>query len=389
MPEELVALRDSLRTFLAREVAPIEREHQRELQETGTIDPATQLAARRAIRRKAADAGFYGMGMPEDVGGMGVSTLGMSLCFEVLGESGLLLAERGGVLPSVEGPTRMMLAMNDKQRKEYLEPLMRGQREACFALTEPEAGSDATNIQTRAVRDGDCWVVNGRKHFITNGQYADFIQLFAATEAGLGANGGITFFLVDADRPGVSVSRIQQTLGEDRPAELTFEDVRVHQSKVVGEVGFGFRAAMSFINEGRLNIASMAVGKAQYLLDRMIFYARERQAFGNSIGKYQFVQQHVVDSYIEIGMARQFVYEAADAVDRGDRPRRAAAAAKIAATEMVARVSDRAIQVFGGNGVMTEIGVERFYRDVRAMRLYEGTSEVLRGTIAKTLGFPD
>lgn len=386
IPEELVALRDSVRTFVQREVAPIEERYEPELRSTGTIAAKTQQEERRRLRRKSAEAGIYAMHMPEEVGGMGVGALGVALCREAITQSGLLLAERGGVLPDVEGPTKVLLHLDEAQRAEYLEPLMRAERETCFALTEPEAGSDASNIRTRAVRDGDAWVINGRKHFITHGQYADFIQLLAVTDPERGGRGGITMFLVDADTPGVSVTNVQQTLGEDEPAELTFEGARVTDDKIVGDVGQGFRYAMSWINGGRINIAAQALGKAAYLVDRMVDYTRQREAFGQPIGNYQFVQQHVVDSVVQLRQVRNLVYECAAAVDDDRNPREAAATAKLAATELASEIADRAIQVHGGNGVMTEIGLERFYRDVRAMRLYEGTSEILRSTIAKSLG---
>lgn len=384
IPDELLQLRQSVVAFIDREVRPVEETYAAELARTGTIDRERQLAERRALRRKSAEAGFYGMHMPEEVGGMGVNTLGIALVREAITASGLVLAERGGIVPDVEGPTSVLVHLNAEQRERYLAPLMRAEKETCFALTEPGAGSDATRITTRAVRDGDHYVINGRKHFITHGQYADFVQLFAVTEED--GRRGISFFLVDADTPGLTVTNIQQTLGEDHPAELTFEDVRVPASQLVGEPGNGFQYAMGWINSGRINIAAQALGKAQHLFDRMLDYAKQREAFGHPIGHYQFVQQHIVDSFLELRMTRNLVYEAADAVARGDNARQMAAAAKVTATEMVGRVADRAIQVFGGNGVMTEMGLERFYRDVRAMRLYEGTSEILRGTIAKTLG---
>jgi acyl-CoA dehydrogenase len=385
LPEELLALRDSVRAFVDREVRPVEERYEREIVTTGTISHDAQLQERRALRRKSAAAGFYSMHMPEDVGGMGVGKLGTALVREAITATGLILAERGGVVPDVEGPTPILLHLDEEQRRTFLDPLMRAERETCFALTEPEAGSDATAIRTRAVRDGDGWVINGRKHFITHGQYADFVQLFAVTDEPDGSR-GISLFLVDADAEGLSVSAEQRTLGEDHPAELTFEDVRVPADRLVGEAGRGFHYAMGWINSGRINIASQALGKGQYLFDRMAAYAKQRTAFGRPIGSYQFVQQHVVDSYLELTAARQLVYLAADAVDRDQDARQLAAAAKLTATEMVGRLADRAIQVFGGSGVTTEMGIERFYRDVRAMRVYEGTSEVLRGTIAKTLG---
>ncbi len=386
IPEELLALRDSVRSFVDREAKPFDDAHQEELLEYGRIDSATALQVRRELRKRSVAAGFYAMHMPEEVGGANVSALGMALCQEAVAASGSYFAEHGGVFSGTEGPTPMLLDCNEEQRATYLEPLMKAERETCFALTEPEAGSDATAIRTRAERDGDGWVINGRKHFITHGQYADVIQLFAVTEPGLGARGGITFFLVDADTPGVEVTRIQRTTGVDLPAELTFENVRVPDSAVVGEVGYGFRSAMKWINKGRIEISAMAVGKASWLVDRMLDYAQQRTAFGSPIGRYQFVQQHVVDSVTELEQARLLVYAMADRVDRGDNARQAGAMAKLVSTEMVGRVADRAIQVYGGNGVMTEMGIERFWRDVRVMRLYEGTTEILRGTVAKTLG---
>jgi len=386
IPEEIAQLRESLESFVEREVGAAEESIADELRRTGTVDHDTFVAAQRELRKKSVAAGFYAMHMPEDVGGAGLGSLGMAIAHEVIAASGYALAERGSVIAGVEGPTHMLLDLNDEQRVRYLEPLMRAEREACFALSEPEAGSDATNIHTKARRDGDGWVIDGRKHFITHGQYADVIQLFATTDAEKGAAGGITFFMVDKDTPGVSVTSIQHTIGSDLPAELTFEGARVGDEQVVGEVGFGFRSAMRWINKGRIDIGGSAIGKATWLTDRMRDYARERTAFGRPIGNFQFVQQHVVDSFVELRMARNLVYECADAVDRGEDPRQAAAMAKLAATEMVGRVADRAIQVFGGNGIMSELGVERVYRDVRAMRVYEGTSEILRETIAKTLG---
>jgi acyl-CoA dehydrogenase len=386
IPEELLALRDSVRSFVEREVRPIDEAHEHDLLETGRIDSAIAIKERRALRQKSVAAGFYAMHMPEEVGGSGVGPLGMALCQEAIASTGSYFAEHGGVLSGTEGPTAMLLDLNEEQRATYLDPLMRAERETCFALTEPEAGSDATAITTRADRDGDGWVINGRKHFITHGQYADFIQLFAVTDSGKGARGGITFFLVDADTPGVEVTRIQHTAGVDLPAELTFTDVRVPDSAVVGEVGYGFRSAMTWINKGRIEISAMAVGKAQYLLDRMVDYAKQRTAFGQAIGSYQAVQRHVVDSLAEVTQARLLVYDAALRVERGDNARQASALAKLVTAEMVGRVADRAIQVYGGNGVMTEMGIERFWRDVRVMRLYEGTTEILQGTVAKTMG---
>jgi acyl-CoA dehydrogenase len=384
IPDEFVALTGALRDFVDREVRPVEDQHAKELQDTGHIAGAVEM--RRALRQKSVQAGYYGLFMPEEAGGGGVGYLGMALAYETVAETGSYLANGGGLLPNVEGPTPVLLDCNDDQRKRYLEPPMRAEREAAFALTEPEAGSDATKIKTRAVRTGDSFVVNGRKHFITHGAYADYVLLFAVTDPEKGAQGGITCFLVDTDTPGFTVARKQQTMYDDHQAELVFEDMEVGEEQILGREGYGFYSAMKWINGGRIQIAAQGVGIAQLLLDKMLDYAKQREAFGKPIGKNQYVQGHIVDSLCELEQARLLTYLAADTIDNGGDGRLWAAKAKYVASEMVGRVADRAIQVYGGNGYMTEMGIERYARLVRAMRLYEGTSEILKTNIAKGLG---
>jgi acyl-CoA dehydrogenase len=386
LPEELVALRDSIRSFIQREVAPKEALYAQEITETGSF--AAYEEERRALRKRSASEGFYTLFMPESCGGGGVGALGMAVCTEECHRHGLLLANVGGVLPSVEGPTPILLDGTPAQQERYLFPTMRAERGACFALTEPDAGSDATRIRTRAERADGGWVINGRKHFITHGAEADYMILFAVSEPGLGAKGGISCFLVDADTPGFEVGRRQRTMYDANQAELVFTDCRVGSDALLGKEGYGFYSAMKWINGGRISIASMAIGVAQHLYDRMLEYAKVREAFGRKIGANQYVQGMVVDSLAELTQARLLVYEMADAIDRGADGRREGAMAKYVATEMVGRVADRAIQVFGGNGYMTEMGVERYARFVRGMRLYEGTSEILKTNIARTLGLP-
>ncbi|MEU6559876.1 acyl-CoA dehydrogenase family protein [Nocardia nova] len=379
-------LADAVRSFLERVVRPVEAKYAAEMAETGTIDPASQLRERRALRRRSAELGYYGMAMPEEAGGLGVSPLGVAWAFEEIGASGLLLADRGGVLPNVEGPNLAMVAMTPEQRTRYLGPLLRAEREGCFALTEPGAGSDATNIRTRAVRDGDEWVITGTKQFITHGGDADFTVVVAVTDPDRGGR-GLTAFLVDRGTPGFSVGRTHRTLGEDRPVDLLFDDVRVPDSAIVGGRGQALGYAMRAINVARVNIAAGALGKSRYLLNAMLAHASTRQAFGRPIGAFQLVQAHIADSSIEIDATRGLVGAAAAAADRDDmNARRLAASAKIYATETVQRVADRAIQVHGGGGVTTAAGIERYFRDARAARIYEGTSEVLRANIAKWLG---
>jgi acyl-CoA dehydrogenase len=384
LPEELVALRDAIRSFIQREVAPKEAAYAQEIQETGTFSALEQ--EKRALRKRSAAEGFYTLFMPESAGGAGVGYLGLVLCVEECMRHGLLMTMPGGVLPSVEGPTPILLDGTPDQQERYLQPTMRAEREACFALTEPDAGSDATRIRTRAERVDGGWVINGRKHFITHGAEADYVILFAVTEPGLGAKGGISCFLVDKDTPGFEVGRRQRTMYDSNQAELVFTDCRVDERALLGKEGYGFYSAMRWINGGRMSISAMAIGTAQHLYGRMLEYAKVREAFGQKIGANQYVQGMIVDSLAELEQARLLVYAQADALDNGADGRKEAALAKYVATEMVGRVADRAIQVFGGNGYMTEMGVERYARFVRAMRLYEGTSEILKVNIARSIG---
>jgi acyl-CoA dehydrogenase len=386
IPHELIELRGSLRQFIDREIRPVEESYRQDIAE-GRYEGLKD--ERKKLRKRSAELGFWTLHLPEEVGGMGLSCLGQVLLFEEGTSAGLLLTHNEGIFPIVTGPTPIYLDCTEAQREKYLQPLMSADKATCFALTEPEAGSDATRIQTKAVKDGDHWVINGRKHFITGGVDADFAVVFAVTDPEKRAKGGITAFFVDADTPGYSVSRMQRTMSPiQNPAELTFEDVRVPEENVLGQVGYGFYSAVKGINGARLQIAATALGVAQNLLHRMMEYAGTRVTFGRPIGANQYIQGMIVDSFGELEQARLLVYKLADDIDNGADGRREAALAKLAATEMVARVADRSIQVHGGQGFMTELGLELWYRDVRAMRLYEGTSEILRANVAKTLGLP-
>jgi acyl-CoA dehydrogenase len=386
IPDELIELRASLRQFLEREVRPIEDEHRREIQETGIFEGLKDVRAK--LRKRSAELGFWTLHMPEEVGGEGLSHLGQVLLHEEASRDGLILAQIESVFPVVSGPTPIYLDCTEAQREKYLQPLMRADKTTCFALTEPGAGSDATAIQTRAERTGKGrWVINGTKHFITGGEEADFALVFTVTDPVKRAKGGITAFLVDADMPGYAVTRVQRTMSPyQNPVELTFENVEVGEGQILGKEGFGFSSAVKGINGARLQIAARALGLAQHLLDRSIEYANSRVAFGRPIGKNQYVEGLIVDSFAELQQARLLVYGCASEIDEGADGRRQGALAKLVAAEMVGRVADRAIQVHGGNGFMTELGLEAWYRDVRAMRLYEGTTEILKSNVAKTLG---
>lgn len=378
-----------IETFIEREVRPLESTYSHELDSTGTIDPAVQLEARRRLRRRSADAGFYSAAMPVDVGGGGMDAITIAHAYRAIGRSGLLLADRGGVLPNVEGPQTSMAAMDERQRKDYLEPLMRAELEGCFAITEPDAGSDATRLRTSARQDGDDWIINGTKQFITHGAYADFVQVVAKTDPDEAPARQHTVFLVDRGTPGFSVGATHVTLGEDRPVDLHFDNVHVPSSAIVGGRGGAIAFSFNGIGRARVNIAALALGKSEYLVSRMVTYAKEREAFGRPIGAFQHVQAHIVDSSIAVEAGIGLLDRAAAVADDNDRDaRRLAATIKIYATETLSRTADSAIQVLGGVGVTHAGGVESFYRDARAMRIYEGTSELLRSNIAGWLGLP-
>jgi acyl-CoA dehydrogenase len=387
IPDEILELRSSLRQFIEREVRPLEEQHVREINEAGTYEGMAQDKLR--LRRRSAELGFWTLHMPEDLGGGGLSYLGQVILHEEACRYGLVLAQFESIFPVVTGPTPIYIDCTPAQREKYLDPLMRGETVTCFALTEPEAGSDATRIRTRAERAEGGWTLNGRKHFITGGEHADFALVFAVTEPQKRAHGGITAFFVDRGVDGFTVSRMQTTMSPfQHPAELTFENASVPDEQVLGQVGFGFYSALRGINGARLQIAASALGIADNLLNRSLEYAKTRVAFERPIGSNQHVQGMLVDSYAELEQARLLVYKCADDIDGGSDGRREAALAKLVATEMVGRVADRCIQVHGGTGYMSEMGLEQWYRDVRAMRLYEGTSEILRNNLAKTLGLP-
>ncbi|MFN2610044.1 MAG: acyl-CoA dehydrogenase family protein, partial [Actinomycetota bacterium] len=254
----------------------------------------------------------------------------------------------------------------------------------------PDAGSDAQNIRTSATKEGDGWVLNGRKHFITNGTNADFVLVFAANDRQLKANGGITAFIVEKDTPGFSVGRAQKGMVEgEGQVELIFDGCRVAEDQVLGgpdKVGFGFYSAMQFLAMGRLSISAMCNGLAAFCIDLGLSYAKNREAFERPIGKNQYVQGHIIDSLIEAKASRLLTYECAWKYDNGDPVMQESSIAKLYASEMVNRVVYRMIQVYGGMGWMREVPLERIARFVRIFPLVEGTSEIQKYIIAKTLG---
>jgi len=382
IPEEYLDLQRNLVQFVDRELRPLEE---------AELDPDKDdvpVELRDRVRRRSAELGFYAADFPEDLGGGGLPQLGMVLLREAAARTGCRLA--GFTTYGPEGPTGLLLAATDEQKKKYLMPLITAEASMCFALTEPDAGSDAQNIRTTATKDGEEWVLNGTKHFITNGKHADFALVFAANDRNLKAQGGITAFIVEKGTPGFSVGRSQIGMVEgEGQFELVFEDCRVSEEQVLGgpeQVGMGFYAAMQFLAMGRLSIAAMCNGIADHCLQLGTDYAKTRIAFDRPIGKNQYVQGHIVESLIELKASKLMTYECAWKYDHGDAVIQESSIVKLYASEMVNQVVDRMIQVHGGMGWMRELPLERIYRLVRIFTLVEGTSEVQKYIIAKTLG---
>lgn len=387
IPEDLEARLSSFRSFLDREVRPVEERFRPEFERD---DPSPEMReAALALRRRSAGLGFYAAHMPESVGGGSLSNLGYTLLVEEGGKSGLRFSAAVLGPPNPAAPNPILMDLPEPLHAKFVEPLVRGETTMCFALTEPEAGSDAQAIGTTAELDGDEWRLNGRKHFITNGAGADVALVFAVSdrEAQPRANGGITAFLVERDAPGFTVGKHQRTLaGDTDQVELVFEDCRVPRDHVVGEVGFGFQSAMRFLNAGRAYIGASCVGIADYLVRICTQFARDRKTFGKPIGKNQAVQWMLADSALEVHAARLMTYHLAWLIDRGEYPIKESSMVKLNNTEMVNRVADRAVQIYGGMGLLTEGPVERIFRWVRMLRIVEGTSEIQRLIIARSLG---
>jgi acyl-CoA dehydrogenase len=363
----------TVRAFVQKELIPLEAEVQRgELEGRYVPDRATL----RQLQASARKAGLWGLLTPEEYGGANLGYMMTAL---------ITMETARALVPFVYGGSadNILYQCTAAQRERYLVPTIEGERQSCFALTEPDTGSDATNIKMPAVRDGSDWVLNGQKVFITNGCEADFAIVFAATDPGKGYRGGVTAFLVD--RAMGWTSRRIETMGSWGPAELHFDNVRVPAENVLGEVGNGFKLAMAWIGQGRLLIPARAVGQAQRLLEMGREYARQRIAFGHPIADYQAIQWMLADSAVEIEQVGWLVLSAAWRADQSGDARHLISMAKLAGAEMIWRVADRVLQIHGGTGYTKEMPIERVMRDVRVYRIYEGTDEIQRRSIARNL----
>ena len=383
IPAELQSLRESFATFLDREVRPLEEQHNAQFWSYSPDLDAIEEAA-SIVRARSAAEGFYAAHMPESVGGQDLSILGMTLLVEDAARSGMRLGMLAVSPPNPSGPTSLLLHLPIEVRDRYVPAIVAGESTMCFALTEPEAGSDAQAIRTTAVKDGDGWRINGHKHYITNGDKADVAVVFAVTDAAKRAAGGITAFLVPSDQ--FRRGPVQWNISDSHPSELFFEDSWVPDDHVIGEVGAGFLMAMAFLNAGRAFIGAQALGLAEFCLDAAVAHAGSRTAFGKPIGKFQAVSFPLAESKADIEAIRWLVYHLAWAVDQGEQPMLDASIVKYYATEKGYLVADRTLQAFGGMGLLREGPVERVLRHLRMLRVVEGASGIQQLVIARSLG---
>jgi len=368
--EEQRLLRDSVREFAEQEVRP----NAKEIDETGRFP--------EDFFRQAGELGLAGVAVPEEYGGAGMNSLAYALVVEeisrVCGSSGVILSVNNSLVcdPLSKFGT-------EEQKQEFLVPLASGKKLGCFALTEPDAGSDPSAIRTSAARDGDHYILNGNKVFITNATHADLALVFATVDRQLGHK-GICAFIVPADTPGYSRGGHEYKLGVNASGttELAFADMRIPVSSRLGDEGAGFKIAMQTLDAGRIGIAAQAVGIAQGAFEEALTYSKERQQFGKPISDFQAIQFYLADMSTELDAARLLTWKAAWAKDHQKRYSLEACQAKLFSSEMAQRVTTRALQIHGGYGYIREYNVERYFRDARITEIYEGTSEIQKMIIA-------
>lgn len=374
LSEEQRLLVATIRGFIDDELRPLEAQ----VEEAGHL--ADDVAA--AIRDKSRALGLYAVNIPTAYGGGGLSVLDWMIAEEQFGRTSDILIRRafGNVY-------EILLEGTKAQIEEYLLPAVRGERTFSVAFTEPEAGSDAAAISTNAVRRGDGWVLNGAKHYISDGLYSDFFIVTAVTDPDAGVR-GISTFILDKGVPGFTIGRDQPMMGlrGTSHVEMRFDDVVLDAGRLLGPQGQGLKLALATLGRVRLaQVSARAVGKASMILDSCLSYARDRRQFGSAIGEFQLVQQMLADSAMEINGCRLALWQTASRIDSGDEARGAISMLKVQASEMLGRVVDRAVQIYGGAGYCRDLPMERYYRDARIARIYDGTSEIHRMVMARQM----
>jgi acyl-CoA dehydrogenase len=374
-PEITQAFLDSVRTFVNERLIPAEN----------TVAETDQIPEEIVKEMKA--MGLFGLTVPEEYGGLGVTMEEESLIMFEMGRASPAFRSLFGTTVGI-GSQGILIDGTQAQKDHYLPKLASGELTASFALTEPEAGSDAGSLRTSARREGDHYIVNGSKRFITNAPTAGIFTLMARTDPNNKGAGGVSAFIVDARTPGITVGKPDRKMGQRgaHTADVSFDNVRVPAENIIGgKEGQGFKTAMKVLEKGRIHIAAICVGAAERMLEDALQYAIERRQFGQPIAEFQLVQAMLADSKMEAYAARCMVIDAARRRDNGENVSTEASCCKLFASEICGKVADRAVQIFGGSGYVADHGIERFYRDVRLFRLYEGTSQIQQLVIARNM----
>ncbi|WP_425405558.1 acyl-CoA dehydrogenase family protein [Hwanghaeella sp.] len=373
--ETFAQIQDAVRRFTMERLIPSEQE----VEETDTV-PASIVEEMKAL-------GLFGLSIPQEYGGLGLSLSQEVAVIAEVAQAALAFRSVFGTNVGI-GSQGIMIDGTEAQKAEWLPKLATGEALSSFALTEPDAGSDAGGLRTRAVRDGDHYVINGSKRYITNSDSATILTLMARTDPDRKGASGISAFIVPTGTPGITIGKPDKKMGQrgTRTCDISLTDVRVPAEHMVGgeeRVNQGFKTAMKVLDRGRIHMAALAIGQARRLINEALAYATERKQFGQPISNFQLVQAMLADSQAELYAAECMATDAAARFDRGEAIPQQAACAKMFATEATGRIADRAVQIFGGAGYMVEYPVERIYRDVRLMRIYEGTTQIQQLIIAK------
>ena len=374
LTEEQRLLVGTIREFVHRELKPLEED----------VEAGGYLAddVAREIRQKSQKLGLYAVNIPREFGGGGLSFLEWMMAEEQFGRTSDILIRRafGNVY-------EILLEASEKQKQTYLLPAVTGERTFSVAFTEPEAGSDAAAIKTKAERSGEGWVLNGSKHFISDGLFSDFFVVTAVTDPTAGVH-GISTFIVEKGMTGFTIGRDQPMMGlrGTSHVEMQFENVGLSSDHLLGSEGQGLKLAFATLGRVRLaQVVARSIGKATLVMDQCLDYARERRQFGAPIGDFQMIQQMLADSAMEINGTRLALWHTASRIDAGEEVRGSISMLKVQAAEMLGHVVDRAVQIFGGAGYCRDLPIERYYRDARIYRIYDGTSEIHRAVLAKQM----
>lgn len=375
LPDELIQFRDNIRRFVDRELRPLEKHV--------TIEGKLPKDVEAAVAAKAQAAGFWLMDVPADLGGADLGLLALAIFWEEIARTTAVSARDHAIFGPTIGP--ILLSLQGDMREKYLVPVLRGELKACFAQTEPDAGSDPASMRTRAVRTDTGWKITGNKRYITKAATADFAQVMAVTDPAKGARGGISCFIVDMTTPGVKIGPAEMTMMGDTPYEIIFEDAEIPAENLIGGEGMGFSLAQNYINHGRIRHGAHSCGAMARCLEMTAAYIKQRKTFGALLSERQGVQWMLADGYMALHATRLMVHDAAAKLDLGQDARVETFMAKITGVESGFKVIDDCLQLHGGMGLTRETPLERYWRDLRSFRITEGPTEVLKTTMARSI----